>query len=136
MRHASACSFGASYFKTLPVSLETRHLHQSKRCGSALGSRTHHRQTVKVFIFGAKEWCRSIFDTRTIFVASRDLFVIDPLNLFTHKQELPQRQDSNAIRTVHTYFALAITYNNFFKFKRSFSNSLLLALLLQIRNSF
>lgn len=58
-------------------------------------------KTVKVFIFGAKEWCRSIFDTRKIFVASRDLFVIDPLNLFTHKQELPQRQDSNAIRTVH-----------------------------------
>lgn len=42
-------------------------------------------KTVKVFIFGAKEWCRSIFDSRKIFVASRDLFVIDPLNLFTHK---------------------------------------------------
>lgn len=85
VRHASACSFEASYFKTLLVSHETRNRHQSKRCGSGLGSRTHHRQTVKVFIFGAQEWCRSIFDTRKIFVASRDLFVIDPLNLFTHK---------------------------------------------------
>lgn len=87
-------------------------------------------KTVKVFIFGAKEWCRSIFDIRKIFVASRDLFVIDPLNLFTHKSYRRGR-----IRMQYELYIFR-AYDTFFKLKRSFSNSLLLALLLQIRNSF
>lgn len=110
VRHASACSFEASYFETLLVSHETIGICIQASDAAVVWDHEHTTdKTVKVFIFGAKEWCRSIFDTRKIFVASRDLFVIDPLNLFTPKQELPQRQDSNAIRTVHTYFALAIT---------------------------